>query len=71
VDPRVLLLVDECWRHAKAIGAWGAGVGVLREAGVAGTAGVVTNDSGADTFAAVQQLMAGHRVWERFFAPVA
>ena len=25
VDPRVLLLVEECWRHAKAIGAWGAG----------------------------------------------
>ena len=39
VDPRVLLLVEECWRHAKAIGAWGAGVGVLEQAGVAGTPG--------------------------------
>ena len=33
VDPRVLLLVEECWRHAKAIGAWGAGVRVLERPG--------------------------------------
>ena len=26
VDPRVLLLIEECWRHAKMIGAWGEGV---------------------------------------------
>ncbi|MGY0003197.1 catalase [Micromonospora sp. I033] len=71
VDPRVLLLVEEAWRHAKAIGAWGAGAEVLRQAGVAGTPGVVTGDSGAEVFAAVQQLMAAHRVWERFPASVA
>ena len=33
VDPRVLLLVEEAFRHAKAIGAWGAGVAVLDAAG--------------------------------------
>jgi catalase len=71
VDPRVLLLVDECWRHAKTIGAWGAGVAVLRESGVAGTPGVVTGENAADTFAALQQLLAGHRVWERFPATIA
>ena len=66
VDPRVLLLVDECWRHAKAIGAWGGGDQVLQLAGVAGTPGVVTAGSGAEALAAVQELLAAHRVWERF-----
>jgi catalase len=71
VDPRVLLLVEEGWRHAKAIGAWGAGVTVLEQAGVAGTPGVVSADSGAAAFAAVQPLLGAHRVWERFPASVA
>ncbi|WP_327040828.1 catalase [Micromonospora ureilytica] len=71
VDPRVLLLVEESWRHAKAIGAWGAGVTVLEQAGVAGTPGVVAAGSGAEALTAVQQLMAAHRVWERFPASVA
>ncbi|MFI6330180.1 catalase [Micromonospora chersina] len=71
VDPRVLLLVEEAWRHAKAIGAWGAGADVLRQAGVAGSPGVVTGGSGGEVFAAVQQLMSAHRVWERFPAPVS
>ncbi|WP_435205649.1 catalase [Micromonospora sp. bgisy143] len=66
VDPRVLLLVEECWRHAKAIGAWGAGVTVLEQAGVAGTPGIVAAGSGAEALTGVQRLMAAHRVWERF-----
>jgi catalase len=32
---------------------------------------VVTGDSAAEVFGAVQQLMAAHRVWERFPASVA
>ncbi|MFC0508999.1 catalase [Micromonospora costi] len=71
VDPRVLLLVEEAWRHAKAIGAWGAGVTALEEAGVAGTLGVVTGGSGTDAFDGVQRLMAAHRVWDRFPAAVS
>jgi catalase len=71
VDPRVLLLVDECWRHAKSIGAWGAGTAALQAAGVTGTAGVVTADSGTDAFAALRPLLSAHRVWERFPASVA
>ncbi|MDO3703050.1 catalase [Micromonospora sp. C28SCA-DRY-2] len=71
VDPRVLLLVEEGWRHAKAIGAWNGGVAVLERAGVAGTPGVVSGDSGLDVLTAVQRLMAAHRVWERFPASVA
>ncbi|WP_433828517.1 catalase [Actinoplanes sp. CA-015351] len=71
VDPRVLLLVDECWRHAKTIGAWGDGVTVLQETGIADTPGVVTATSGEAVFAEVQQLLGAHRVWERFPALVA
>ncbi len=71
VDPRVLLLVDECWRHAKAIGAWGAGQAALEQAGVAGTEGVVGGDDAAAVVDEVQKRMAFHRVWERFPASVA
>ncbi|MFV2101026.1 catalase [Micromonospora sp. LOL_024] len=70
VDPRVLLMVEECWRHAKAIGAWGSGVAALEQAGVAGSPGVVTGEDGSEAFTAVQQLMANHRVWERFPVPI-
>ncbi|TWG09210.1 catalase [Actinoplanes teichomyceticus] len=71
VDPRVNMLVDECWRHAKAIGGWGPGAELLRQTGLADTPGVVVQDTAAGTLAAVQQLMASHRVWERFPATVA
>jgi catalase len=71
VDPRVLLLVDECWRHAKAIGAWGPGTAVLDSAGVTDTPGVVNNGSGTETLAAVTALLAGHRAWDRFPASTA
>jgi catalase len=71
VDPRVLLLVDECWRHAKAIGAWDTGVTVLDQAGVTDTPGVVSAGSGTETLAAVTALLAGHRAWERFPASIA
>jgi catalase len=70
LDPRVTLLVQECWRHAKAIGAWGAGVTALQQAGMTGTPGVVTGASGAEVFTEVRQLMPAHRVWERFPASV-
>ncbi|WP_431922129.1 catalase [Micromonospora wenchangensis] len=71
VDPRVLLLVQECWRHAKVIGGWGAGVRVLELAGVAGAAGVVTGDSPAGVLADAQALLAAHRVWDRFPASIS
>jgi catalase len=71
VDPRVLLLVQECWRHAKVIGGWGAGVRVLELAGVAGAAGVVTGDSPTGVLADAQALLAAHRVWDRFPASIS
>jgi catalase len=70
VDPRVLLMVQECWRHAKVIGAWGAGLSVLELAGYAGGTGIVAGEAAAEVFAEVQGLMAAHRVWERFPAAV-
>jgi catalase len=67
VDPRVVLLVQECFRHAKALGAWGAGADALELAGIgAGEAGVVTGDNPTEVFEQVQALLAAHRVWERF-----
>lgn len=71
VDPRVRMLVDECWRQAKAIGAWGPGRGVLDVAGVTGSPGVVAAESGAEALTAVSALLAAHRVWERFPASVS
>jgi catalase len=68
-DPRVLLLVDEAFRHGKAIGVWGGGGTVLDAAGVpSGAPGVVSADSGPEVLAEVTRLLAKHRVWERFTA---
>ncbi len=69
VDPRVVLLVEECFRQAKVIGAWGAGTAVLDAAGVDGL-GIVRGDTGADVLARVQEDMALHRVWDRFAVTV-
>ncbi|MEU3038601.1 catalase [Streptomyces griseoaurantiacus] len=68
-DPRVLLLLDEAFRHGKAIGVWGGGGTVLEAAGVpSGAPGVVSADSGPEALAEVTRLLATHRVWERFTA---
>ncbi|WP_028644059.1 catalase [Nocardioides sp. URHA0020] len=66
LDPRVLLLVQEAFRHAKAIGAWGAGVEALALAGVADAPGVLTGDDPAAVFAELHAALGAHRVWERF-----
>ncbi len=71
VDPRLDLLLDECWRHAKAIGAWGAGLAALERSGFRGSPGVVTGQDGAEVFGQIQKLMTAHRVWDRFPASVA
>ncbi|MEV4326314.1 catalase HPII, partial [Microbispora rosea] len=71
VDPRVTLMIEESWRHAKAIGAWGAGAKLLAQSGLSGAPGVVSGDSATEVFTTVRRLMAAHRVWERFPASVA
>jgi catalase len=71
LDPRVQLMIEECWRHAKVIGAWGPGVTAVERCGVAGTPGVVVGEDASAVFTEVQGLMAAHRVWERFPASVS
>jgi catalase len=67
LDPRVVLLLQESFRHAKAVGAWGAGVQALEESGVdLVSPGVVTADSAAAVFAELHAVLGSHRVWERF-----
>lgn len=67
LDPRVLLLLDECWRHAKAIGGWGRGAAALQAAGIPhGAHGVVVADRATEVVDGIQELLAAHRAWERF-----
>ncbi len=67
LDPRVVLLLQECFRHAKVVGAWGAGVGALLVAGILPEEeGVVTGTDASEVFTAVHGLLGSHRVWERF-----
>lgn len=66
IDPRVVLLVDECFRHAKVIGAWGDGAAVLDAAGCGDAPGVIRGASAEDVLATAMEQMAFHRVWERF-----
>lgn len=67
LDSRVALLLTEAFRHAKAIAAWGSGVSALQAAGIPddGT-GVVVGDAPDAVVRPVQELLAAHRVWERF-----
>ncbi|MFD7433064.1 catalase [Streptomyces sp. NPDC059861] len=67
LDPRLLLLVSEAFRHAKAVGGWAGAEAVLQAAGIPADApGVVIADSGAAVLTAVTPLLAHHRVWDRF-----
>ncbi len=68
-DPRVTQLLQEAFRHGKAIGAWAGGEAALASAGVPVDApGVVVADSGPAVLDRVRELLASHRVWERFTA---
>ncbi|KRB76567.1 catalase [Nocardioides sp. Root190] len=69
LDPRVRLMLEECYRHAKAIGVWGGGIEALEAAGVpADAAAIVSGATPAAVLEEVEQLMRGHRAWERFTA---
>ena len=64
-DPRVLKLLGEAWRHAKAIGGL-VDSPVLAGAGIPLDApGVVVGD-GAEVAAQLIELLAAHRAWDRF-----
>jgi catalase len=48
------------------IGAWGEGVTALERAACPDDTGIVRGDDATEVLVAVQELMARHRVWERF-----
>lgn len=67
LDPRVVKLVGEVWRHAKAIGALDHGAASLSAAGVpTDGAGVVTDQAPNSVASDIIKLLEGHRVWDRF-----
>ena len=66
VEPRVGKLIDECWRHAKAIGAWGPGREALEARTAPGGAGLVVDEDGESVLGEIIALLGSHRVWERF-----
>lgn len=69
-DIKLVILLQETFRHCKAMGAWGDGAAILQSAGItADSAGVLTAD--AVTKSLTQQLTAAlgvHRAWERAVA---
>ncbi|WP_031026280.1 catalase [Streptomyces albus] len=67
IDPRVLLLLSEAYRHAKALGAWGGGADALAAAGCPqGAPGVVVSQDPRSVLSEVTDLLTRHRVWDRF-----
>jgi catalase len=67
VDPRIGMLLTEAFRHGKAIGAWAGGEAALEASGVPTDApGIVVAGSGPAVLGQVRELLASHRVWERF-----
>ncbi|WP_148573646.1 catalase [Nocardioides caldifontis] len=67
LDGRVAVLLQEAFRHGKAIGCWGDGATALEAAGIATSAPGIAKGSGpAATLTEVMTLMKSHRVWERF-----
>ncbi|MEU8137897.1 catalase [Streptodolium elevatio] len=67
IDPRVLVLLTEAYRHGKALGAWADGVDALTAAGIAPDApGVVAASDADSALEGVTGLLAQHRAWDRF-----
>ena len=66
VDPRVVKLLDEAWRHAKAIAAVDGAVDTLTAAGVPASGTGVVSGGATAVAAGVLELLAAHRAWERF-----
>ncbi len=58
-------MLGEVWRHAKAIGVTGGAEEVLVAAGVPADGTGVGAEAGTVT-ARLLELLAAHRVWERF-----
>ncbi|WP_327420333.1 catalase [Streptomyces sp. NBC_01230] len=67
VDPRLLLMLTEAYRHGKALGAWAGGADALEAAGLpADAVGVVTGEAADTVLQSVTGLLGQHRAWDRF-----
>ncbi|KRE77282.1 catalase [Arthrobacter sp. Soil763] len=67
VDPRLVLLLTELFRHAKAIGGWDAAAGCLEAAGIPqDAAGLALGDAPANVVPKLTEFLAAHRAWDRF-----
>ncbi|MDX3771895.1 MULTISPECIES: hypothetical protein [unclassified Streptomyces] len=67
VDPRLLLMLTEAYRHGKALGAWAGEVDALGAAGLpADAVGVVTGEAADTVLQSVTGLLGQHRAWNRF-----
>jgi catalase len=66
-DVKVNLLLQEAFRHCKALGAWGDGDQLLTNAGIDLTApGVIVSDAADAEFGAALVASLGvHRAWAR------
>ncbi len=71
LDPRVETLLNEMYRHSKAIGGWGESMSALAAAGIDESAlGVVVDADAEGALASLAQLLKTHRVWGRFEVPL-
>lgn len=72
-DIKLVLLLQEAFRHCKAVGAWGDGVAVLEQCGItADEAGVVVGDTAVRAFnEALLDAVGLHRAWDRAPAVMA
>jgi catalase len=59
-------MIQECYRHSKALGAWGNGRLALEAAGCVSGPGIVVEDEPSAVLATMTKLLGAHRVWERF-----
>jgi catalase len=67
LDPRLVLLLTELFRHAKAIGGWGQAVSCLHGAGIpTDSPGIALGEGPDDVIPQLTGLLAAHRAWERF-----
>ncbi|GAA1018000.1 catalase [Acrocarpospora pleiomorpha] len=67
IDPRILLMLHEAYRHAKPLGGWGDAATAFDVAGIATDApGIVIGSDPAAVLGEVAELLTRHRVWDRF-----
>jgi catalase len=72
VDPRVITMIEECFRHAKAIGGWGTAKSALESAGATtADAGVIVGEDPIEVLNQIIALLGGHRVWDRIPATLS